>query len=165
MFSLSLNSHCSFLVLQNLAIGAGAVGSLQLTYISKVMSGRGEGKRVLPVVPLPVRLPLERRWLALAAPKATSSLCCPFWVGSLSGSLGRREHPLTHELGEGLGCGRKRNCSAMRKDTGLIRPEEDGDTETVSRSFLQQVGKHQWISPLSTEGSALKGETLWKLSL
>uniref|UniRef100_A0A8C0EYK5 Pleckstrin homology domain containing A2 n=1 Tax=Bubo bubo TaxID=30461 RepID=A0A8C0EYK5_BUBBB len=34
--ALSFNAHCSLNVLQNLAIGAGAVGSLQLTYISKV---------------------------------------------------------------------------------------------------------------------------------
>lgn len=33
----SPNSRRSLNVLQNLAIGAGAVGSLQLTYISKVM--------------------------------------------------------------------------------------------------------------------------------
>lgn len=118
-------------------------------------------KDKLPVVPLPVRLSLERRWLAPAAPKVTSSLYCPLWDRNLSGSLGRGKHPLTCELGEGLGYRRKRNCFAMRKDTGLIRPEEDGDVETVPRSFLQQTGKHQWISPLST----LKDETLWKLSL
>lgn len=36
---------------QNLAIGAGAVGSLQLTYISKVMSGWGGGKTNAPCCP------------------------------------------------------------------------------------------------------------------
>lgn len=66
-FSLSFTPHCSFCVLQNLAIGAGAVGSLQLTYISKVMLGWGGGK-----VNAPCR---ERRWLALEAPEARSWSC------------------------------------------------------------------------------------------
>lgn len=50
-FSLSFTPHCSFCVLQNLAIGAGAVGSLQLTYISKVMLGWGGGKVNAPCFP------------------------------------------------------------------------------------------------------------------
>lgn len=50
-FSLSFTSHCPCCVLQNLAIGAGAVGSLQLTYISKVMLGWGRGKVSAPCFP------------------------------------------------------------------------------------------------------------------
>lgn len=67
-FSLSFTSHCSFCVLQNLAIGAGAVGSLQLTYISKVMLGWGRGKLSSPCVPLvPVAFPGE----AMPSPGST----------------------------------------------------------------------------------------------
>ena len=92
-FSVSFSSHCSLNVLQNLAIGAGAVGSLQLTYISKVMSGWGRGKMNAPCRPLILQLSRERRWLTLAAPEARSwscpSLCRPPWDGSLSGSVGR----------------------------------------------------------------------------
>lgn len=67
-FSLSFTSHCSFCVLQNLAIGAGAVGSLQLTYISKVMLGWGRGKVSAPGFPLVlVAFPGE----AMACPGST----------------------------------------------------------------------------------------------
>lgn len=71
-FSLSFTSHCSLCVLQNLAIGAGAVGSLQLTYISKVLLGWGRGKASAPCFPLVlVAFPGE----AMACPGST-----PGWL-------------------------------------------------------------------------------------
>lgn len=66
-FSLSFHSRCSFCFLQNLAIGAGAVGSLQLTYISKVRAG-GRGCPVPS--PYPAVLPGEVRSCPVPIPAA-----------------------------------------------------------------------------------------------
>lgn len=129
-FSLSFTSHCSFCVLQNLAIGAGAVGSLQLTYISKVMLGWGRGKLGAPCVPLvPVAFPGE----AMASPGSTRGqvLVLPelvtfSWDEAWVGLWGAGRDP---GWGARLGCRRKRNCSAVRKDTGW--PGLNGDRSVV----------------------------------
>ena len=90
---------------------------------------------MLPGVPLSVWLSWERRWLTLAAPEARScpSPRHPPWDGSLSRSVGRGERPFTRKLGQAarLGCGRKRNCSAMRKDAGRQGLSGDGSTVVV----------------------------------
>ena len=67
------------LVLQNLAIGAGAVGSLQLTYISKVMSGWGGGKMKAPCCPLIRAAFPGEGWLIPAARSRPARVVLPGW--------------------------------------------------------------------------------------